>query len=146
LQISRLHEVLDRYGLAQDPLAPDTTPLEGPVPVDLGRLNGLTEGDADFTREFAATFIESSAQVLCEIAAALDALDRGALSRAGHKLKGASANVYAEPLRALAEALESQAPAVDQPRLKQLVQDIHREFARAAAFLRTVPRTTARAG
>lgn len=146
LQISRLHEVLDRYGLAQDPLAPDTTPLEGPVPVDLGRLNGLTEGDADFTRELAATFIESSAQVLREIDAALDALDRGALSRAGHKLKGASANVYAEPLRALAEALESQAPAVDQPRLKQLVQDIHREFARAAAFLRTVPRTTARAG
>ena len=36
-----------------------------------------------------------------ELQAALDSIDRGALSRAAHKLKGASANIHADALRDL---------------------------------------------
>ena len=70
-----------------------------------------------------------------EIHAALETLDRSALARAGHKLKGASANIYAEPLRVLAYELETHAVGLDQPRLKDLVLSVDLEFQRAAQFL-----------
>lgn len=138
LEIARLHETLDRYGLAA---ALDTghalsTMGGADVPVDMARLNELTDGDPEFAHELAATFIASGTQVMQETRDALAAFDRSALGRAGHKLKGASANIYAEGLRALAYELETHGSGLDQPRLKELVDRLELEFLRAAAFLR----------
>lgn len=84
----------------------------------------------------ADTFIASGEEVIEEIRSAFDAFDRNALSRAAHKLKGASANIHAEGLRDCAYALESQAPGLDQPRLKELIEQLAAEFVRAADFLK----------
>jgi len=105
------------------------------VPVELARLHELTAGDWEFAYELATTFIASGEQVLKEIHAALTSLDRPALARAAHKLKGASANIYAEPLRLLSSELETNGPGLDQPRLRDLVLSIDLEFQRAAQFL-----------
>ena len=138
LEIARLHETLDRYGLGS---AAETAPASvAPasvenVPVELARLHELTAGDWEFAHELASTFIASGEQVLKEIHAALASLDRPALARAAHKLKGASANIYAETLRALSAELETNGPGLDQPRLRDLVLGVDLEFQRAAQFL-----------
>jgi CheY-like chemotaxis protein len=138
IEIARLHETLDRHGFGRpqsDKAAGEAPPGEPRVPIDLARLNEITDGDAEFVHELALTFVASGEQVLQEIRAALAAFDRPGLSRAAHKLKGASANVHAEPLRALSWALETQAAGLDQPRLKELIEQLAGEFARAAQFL-----------
>lgn len=136
LEIARLHETLDRYGLAAVVDISQSIAGISDVPVNLARLNELTDGDPEFARELAATFIASGEQVLQETREALAAFDRAALGRAGHKLKGASANIYAEGLRALAYELEIHGAGLDQPRLQDLVERLEQEFNEAAEFLR----------
>jgi len=150
IEIARLRDTLEQYGLArpEDEL-PEVAASQrnAAVPVDLGRLNELTDGDPEFAHELAATFIASGEQVIEEIDNAIEVFDRAALSRAAHKLKGASANIHAEPLCALALALETQAPQLDQPRLKELIEDLREEFSRAADFLKQqAPEPAAKAG
>jgi two-component system, sensor histidine kinase and response regulator len=148
LEIERLHETLELYGLAaraSETLAAAT--VDPAAPVNLARLNEITDGDQEFAFELASTFISSGEQVLEEIQVALQAFDRNALSRAAHKLKGASANIHAESLRELAYALEAQAGSVDQPRLKELVGQLREGFEIAAEFLRAqAPPPAAKAG
>lgn len=149
LDIARLREALTRFGLRIT--AGETTAAQadaaGNVPVHLSRLEALTDGDPAFTRELVETFIASGAQALDEARAALAALDRVGLSRIAHKLKGASANVHAEPLRELSNVLEEQASSLDQQRLSELVAQLAAELARAREFLnRYAPGPVARAG
>jgi two-component system sensor histidine kinase/response regulator len=137
LEIPRLHEVLTKFGLraSTEDMPAVAESAETDVPVNLGRLNDLTEGDPEFSQELVRTFISSGEQALHEARVALAALDRPALSRIAHKLKGASANIHAEPLRTLAHTLETQAGSLDQPRLNELVDNLATELARATEFL-----------
>jgi two-component system sensor histidine kinase/response regulator len=147
LEIARLHETLELYGLAVGTSDSTTATKVMNTPIDLARLNEITDGDPEFAYELASTFIASGEQVFEEIQAALDALDRNALSRAAHKLKGASANIHADALRELAYTLESQAPNLDQPTLKDLVRDLRKGFDAAAEFLKEqAPPPAAKAG
>jgi PAS domain S-box-containing protein len=149
LEIAKLHEALDRFGLgeAPAPAATATVADHEAVPVELARLHELTEGDPEFAHELAVTFISSGQQVLDEIHAALTNFDRPALARLGHKLKGACANIYAEPLRLLAYELETSGASLDQPRLKDLIGHLDLEFQRAAVFLNEqAPAPAAKAG
>jgi CheY-like chemotaxis protein len=149
LEIPRLHEILTKFGLR---IAAEETSTAQPdaaanVPVHLSRLNELTDGDPEFTRELVATFIASGEQALDEARAALAALDRTGLSRIAHKLKGASANVHAEPLRNLSHMLEAQASSMDQQRLGELVAQLAMELERAKEFLtQYAPDPMAKAG
>lgn len=135
LEIPRLHETLTKFGLRVAPEETTTAVANAGVPVNLARLNELTDGDPEFTRELIVTFIESGEQALREARAALAGLDRVSLSRIAHKLKGASANIHAEPLRDLSDSLESQALSLDQARLNDLVARLAMELGRATQFL-----------
>jgi two-component system sensor histidine kinase/response regulator len=148
LEISRLHETLELYGLATQPGDGSSVAANTLVtPVNLARLNEITDGDAEFAYELASTFVSSGEQVFEELQAALDSADRNALTRAAHKLKGASANIHADSLRDLAYALETQAAKVDQPRLRELVRELRESFEVAAHFLREQsPQPAAKAG
>jgi two-component system, sensor histidine kinase and response regulator len=138
LEIARLHETLEMFGLATQPGEQAATAASSThTPVDLSRLNEVTDGDPEFAHELAATFIASGMQVLEEITAALASLDRNALGRAAHKLKGASANIHATALRELSHRLETASTSLDQPRLKELVRDLHDSFGVAADFLKS---------
>jgi PAS domain S-box-containing protein len=149
LEIPRLHETLERFGLAVEPSAEalPSVPASASAAVNLVRLHDITDGDAEFTYELASTFIDSGYQILQEIADAHAAVDRPALARAAHKLKGSSANIHADGVRDLAHTLEAQAIALDQPRLQDLIEQLHREFVSAANFLQeNVPSPAAKAG
>jgi len=106
-----------------------------PVPVDLGRFNRLVDGDLEFANDLATTFAASGHQQLTEIGKALETADRVAVARAAHKLKGASANIYAEPLAELAARLEMEAPNADLGQLQQVSQALRDEFNRTNDFL-----------
>jgi HPt (histidine-containing phosphotransfer) domain-containing protein len=105
------------------------------APLDLERLNRLTDADPDFTRELASAFSDSGHQQLAEIEKALKASDRAAISRAAHKLKGAATNVYAEALTELAARLETQAPNGDITHLRRVSAALLQEFERTNDFL-----------
>jgi two-component system sensor histidine kinase/response regulator len=150
LQFQRLRETLDRFGLgvkAGDASAEVTSTVNRTTPIDLGKLNEVTDNDPEFAHELAMTFIASCETVMEEMRAALAAHDRRALSRGAHKLKGASSNIHALMLTELAYNIESQAGAVDQPRLTQMFTDLEREFARATEFLtQQIPPAASRTG
>jgi len=136
LEIARLYETLERFGLGvTQPAAAPMSAEAATAPVDLAKLSEITDGDAEFTYELASTFIGSGYQVINEITAAFAAFDRVALARAAHKLKGASANIHAESVRELSHALEAQAESIDQPRLKELIEALHQAFTLAVKFL-----------
>lgn len=103
--------------------------------VDLGQFNRLTDGDKEFTRDLVTTFAASGHQQLVDIGKALDAADRGALARAAHKLKGASVNIYAQPLSELAARLEAEAPSADLAQLQQVSAALRLEFERTNDYL-----------
>ena len=105
------------------------------VPLDLARFNHLTAGDSEFASDLATTFAASGQQQLGEIGKALETSDRGAVARAAHKLKGASANIYAQPLAELAARLETEAPDADLGQLQQVSEALRHEFNRANDFL-----------
>ena len=73
--------------------------------------------------------------MLLEISNALAAMDRDALSRAAHKLKGASANIRAHGVHEVAFEIEREATAASAVRLKELSEGLSQEFRRAAQFL-----------
>jgi len=148
LEIARLYETLERFGLGVTQQADATAPAEeSTAPVDLAKLNEITDGDAEFTYELASTFISSGYQVINEITAALAAFDRVALARAAHKLKGASANIHAESVRESSHALEAQAESLDQPRLQELIERLHQAFTVTVKFLQeNAPEPKAKAG
>lgn len=112
------------------PLASNPT-----VPVDLGRFNRLTDGDLEFARDLATTFIASGNQQLIDISKALEASDRASVARAAHKLKGASANIYAQVLADLAARLETEAPTAEVADLAQVSEALRHEFDRTSGFL-----------
>jgi CheY-like chemotaxis protein/HPt (histidine-containing phosphotransfer) domain-containing protein len=149
LELVRLREVLDRYGLAMNTQdSPKMSSNEDDTaPVDLARLNELTDGDPEFTQELATTFIASGEQVIAELHAAMEAFDRTALSRSAHKLKGASANIHANRLRDLSFELESRAGQMDQAQIKALLVTLNEEFKRAGEFLQAqTPGAVSKAG
>jgi two-component system sensor histidine kinase/response regulator len=148
LDIARLYETLERFGLGvTEPAQPTAATTDTVAPVDLAKLNEITDGDVEFTHELAATFTSSGYQVLNEITAALEVFDRVALARAAHKLKGASANIHAEAVRELSDTLEAQAASFDQPRLKELIEALHQAFTVAVKFLEEhAPAPQAKAG
>jgi two-component system sensor histidine kinase/response regulator len=139
LEVARLREVLDRFGLTSATdrsVGGDAASVSGTnAAIDLHAFNELTDNDGVFAQELASTFSSSGAEVLVEIAGALASADRGALARAAHKLKGASANIHAHAVRDLAQEIESEAVSASAARLQELSDRTVHEFRRAEQLL-----------
>jgi HPt (histidine-containing phosphotransfer) domain-containing protein len=137
--MTRLQENLERFGLrlssATGPSPTSQSKNAALPPIDLARLHEVTGGDIAFGVELANAFASSGEQVLVEIGNALAAMDRTALARAAHKLKGAGANIHAHAVYVLAFEIEQEAHAAGAPRLKELGERLTREFRRAEQFL-----------
>jgi two-component system sensor histidine kinase/response regulator len=155
LEIGRLREILDRYGLRSD----DTTAAailaqgEGVAsadlqalaaaapaarPVDLEQLRTLIGDDRAFLQELCETFVASSSRIVEDLNRALASGDRPALSSLAHKLKGGSASVCAHHVAKLAAALEKDAKE-ERPleELAQSVAALRKAFDEAAGYVHT---------
>jgi len=143
IEIERLRETLDRFGLgdrASTPVPAQITPVQSvksphAPPLNLSRLNEITDGDSEFTRELIETFVTMSAEQVAELALALDKDDRAGLARAAHKLKGACANIYAPAMRDLSYRLEAEAKTLSKTDAKQLLLSLEKEFEHLKEFV-----------
>lgn len=108
------------------------SPACQPPPVDLARLDDFTGGDDQIERELASLYLATAAQYLTAMRAALAA--GGPWDRAAHSLKGASANLGAGTVAALAAEAEKAAPAPDlAARLDTALAQVRRFFDERAA-------------
>jgi two-component system sensor histidine kinase/response regulator len=126
LQDARLREALTQFGLGAK---------ADSAPVDLASLHRVCDGDPNFELELAATFFSSGKCVLLALSDALNSMNRDAIARASHELKGASSNVYAGTLRDAAQLLETEASTAAPARLHELARMLSREFSRVQDFL-----------
>lgn len=83
--------------------------LDGPV-VDLQHLESFTDGDPELERELTALYLTTAEGYLAELARADD---NEMWRRSAHALKGASANLGALRVAALALGAETSAPDPD---------------------------------
>jgi PAS domain S-box-containing protein len=140
LDISRLQDVLDRFMTgrpsADNPAtqSPPTMRVETAI---RARLQDIAGGDEEFAAELINAFVMGGEEALREMNAALTNKDRGALGRAAHKLKGASANLHVDALAALTNELEQNAKAGKDAEAPQAVAKITAEFQRVADALRS---------
>ncbi len=146
LEIGRLRETLDRFGLARQPSASSTgvqSVSRTGEPVELARLFELTAGDQAFALDLVATFAKSGAKAIEEMRTALSGQDLLRLQRAAHQLKGASANIHAGQLKELAAALENRSSTASNTELNELLDKLASEFERVCTFLDALTPATA---
>ena len=134
------HELLTQAA-ALDMLVASTPHTHVPAPaadasaVDFARLEEITDGDAEFTRELTHTYIVSSEQILASMRSSVASADREALRKAAHQLAGASANIHALQAYGLCKTLEAAANSQSEAMSAASVETIAAEIARCAAAL-----------
>jgi two-component system sensor histidine kinase/response regulator len=139
LEIGRLRETLDRFGLARQGSVPSPAQGTGIVPgepVEVARLLELTAGDKAFALQIVETFAQSGDRARDEMRSALSDGDRNRLQRAAHQLKGASANIHAARLRDLATTIENRSGNAAEADLAELLEKLGKELDRVSSFLR----------
>jgi PAS domain S-box-containing protein len=139
LDISRLQDVLDRFMGTTSVPATIARPVAAPTTGDdtvRARLTEIAGDDAEFATELISAYILGGEEVLREMLAAADVSDHIALSRAAHKLKGASDNLHLKSVAALSLDIETRAREGNGSTWKEDVRKLSAEFERAAELLR----------
>ncbi len=106
--------------------------------LDLSALHDITGGDAEFERELIETFVASGDRCLADIVEAMESSDYETLGRRAHALKGASANIYAHRLSAVAANLESAARSKSIREIDGLVRQVKENLRSVSEQLRKV--------
>jgi signal transduction histidine kinase/ligand-binding sensor domain-containing protein/DNA-binding response OmpR family regulator len=104
--------------------------------VDWEGLRAVTDGDAVFEKELVQLFIESGDAALRDIRDAVTHGDLGAIERASHALKGASANIHAQSASRAAARLEDAARAGAHAEIPSLEEDLRRQTQRTFDIIR----------
>jgi two-component system sensor histidine kinase/response regulator len=145
LDIARLRQALDRFGLARrtldlqaasavEPGVPSSEPVDGD-PVDLLTLHAKFSGDAAFVRRLCQTFVTSTGQCLEELDGALSAGERTRVRLLAHKIKGGGSGVYAHRLVGIAANIEAEAMTAALPELVAAVDSLRRAFDEATLHI-----------
>lgn len=112
---------------------PDPTVID---PQAIENLRALNPGDNDeFVREIAGIFLEDTPLRIAELDQSLAAGDTAKFTRAAHSIKGSSANLGANSVRAVAEKLEHQSRTDGLAGVATLLSELKAEFSRAQVEL-----------
>ncbi len=132
-----LNEVLERH-LEADAAAGRTvlrpTPEEA-VPVNMQRLNDITDGDADFEQELIHSFLTEMERHLADLEFAMGEGRVEEVRRQAHTIKGSSANAGAERLQEIAQKIEQAFQEKRPVRPYGLCEDLRCEFDRVRNYL-----------
>jgi two-component system sensor histidine kinase/response regulator len=140
LDIARLRQALDRFGLARRTLEIPAAAADAPCeqagePVDLMTLNAKFSGDTAFVRRLCHTFVTSAGQGLEELDGAVAAGERNRVRLLAHKIKGGGSSVYAHRLAAIAANIESEAMTAGMPELVAAVDTLRKAFDEASLHI-----------
>ena len=105
-------------------------------------LRALTPGDGDeFLREIAGIFLEDTPLRIAELDQSAAAGNLAGFTRAAHSIKGSSANLGANALRAAAESLEHQVRTHGLEDIAAQIGAVKAEFQRTRLALRELTGT-----
>jgi CheY-like chemotaxis protein len=136
LDISRLRQVLDRFGVARSALEPITEPgAQVNDPVDLMTLRAKFSGDTAIVRRLCQTFITTLSQALDEIDGAIAAGERPRIRLLAHKIRSGGSRVYAHRLAAIAANIESEAMTAPIPQLSAAADALRKAFDEATLHI-----------
>ena len=141
LDISRLQDVLDRFmeaatpPIARERLDDQQSDLDNAMRARIAEIAG---DDQEFAAELVSAFIMSGEEAILEMRAAAHRHDLDQLSRAAHKLKGASHNLHVDRLSLLTADVEARAKAGGRNEWSEEMKMISAEFERVAEHLRSM--------
>jgi CheY-like chemotaxis protein/HPt (histidine-containing phosphotransfer) domain-containing protein len=141
LDISRLQDVLDRFMEAVTPTVTRQRVEEQQNDLDnaiKARLADIAGDDQEFAAELVSAFVMSGEEAILEMRAAAHRHDLDQLSRAAHKLKGASHNLHVDRLSLLTADVEARAKAGGRNEWSEELKMISAEFERVAEHLRSM--------
>ena len=150
---SALQEVVERVlgnGREEKGVSPAPVPAL-PVPVNVQRLNDITDGDLAFEQELIESFLTDTERHVTDLESAVREEDDEALMLQAHAIKGASANAGAGRLEEIAVRLEGICIEEESEKAHKLLEDLRSEFQRVRQFLQAhvesnQPRVAAAAG
>jgi two-component system, sensor histidine kinase and response regulator len=141
LDIARLRQTLDRFGLARRTLdlhaqsgAESGSGLLG-EPVDLMTLHAKFSGDTALVRRLCQTFVATTSQGLQELDSAVATGDRARVRRLAHKIKAGASSAYAHGLAAIAANIEFAAMTTAMPELTAAAETLRRAFTDASQHI-----------
>ena len=144
LDLGKLRATFNRlFPPATAPTEP-TPPVEAPPPVDMRRLLELSDGDAQFSDELIAVFIDAGDLALAQIRKALQLGDIATVGRTAHSFKGSSANIFARSASMAAGRLEAAVVTGDMTELTAFEENLRREAGIAFSYLQTKRRSQTR--
>ena len=140
LDIARLRQALDRFGLARRTLELSRQSADEPgepvnEPVDLMTLHAKFSGDVAFVRRLCQTFVTSTSQGLEELESAVAAGERARVRLLAHRIKGGGSGVYAHRLAAIAANIESEALTAPMPELMAALDTLRKAFDEATLHI-----------
>jgi CheY-like chemotaxis protein len=125
-------------GESQSESATKINPAAEP-PVEMDRLNDLTDGNADSLRELTDMYFKQTTQQFVQIRAALAGGRGDEVRRAAHSCAGASATLGMKRLGQLMRDLENAGAAGALTEGVRICEDAEREYAAVQKFLATQP-------
>jgi two-component system, sensor histidine kinase and response regulator len=136
LDISRLRQALDRFGVARSSLESSTEAgAQINDPVDLMTLHAKFSGDMAFVRRLCQTFVTTTSQGLGELDGAIAANERSRVRLLAHKIKSGGSSVFAHRLAAIAANIESEALTAALPELSAAIDALRKAFDEATLHI-----------
>jgi len=107
-------------------------------PIDIEQALENLAGDRELLMEVLDTFIETIPKILDDLHNAVSNGDASRLAAAAHSLKGAAANVCAEPIRRTARRLEELSWWNELQDVDRVLADLHEHVGRLRTFAEKV--------
>ena len=142
-----LRNVIEKWGLPANPagensaaaLVPKIETVVTEPPVEMDRLNDLTDGNADSLRELVEMYFNQTTKQFAQIQAAMAAGNGDQIRRVAHSCAGASATLGMMRMGQLMRDMEKEGAAGTLTNVPKICEDALREYAAIKQFLATQP-------
>jgi two-component system sensor histidine kinase/response regulator len=140
IRLADIRGVIERWASQTSPSKPAPAKSAPPIvaattPVDMDRLNDMTDGNAENFRELVELYFDQTAKQLAQIAAAVCVNDADAVRRVAHSCAGASATLGMVRIVPLLRELERQGVEGALTSAAQVCENAEREFEQIKKFL-----------
>jgi len=119
----------------RNPTHPEADPSSMNLPMLVEQALNQVEQDRELLSEVVEIFVDTAPDLLNDLKRAATDADAEALRKAAHSLKGAAANICAEPMRATAFDLEQMGQDGALSDVEHKVTQLYRQFDDLRAFM-----------